>query len=236
MSEASVDLPVAGPVKKTYLYAGLAAVALYVGYAYWKRSQAPAAAEFVDPELTDYSGGVQTGGSGSTTGGLAYQPEDPSDTDPDDMPPATNAAWTQRAVSYLSQINYDAQVVAAALGKYLARLPLVPAEADIVRTAEGSIGKPPVGEFQIIMVPNPPTPPPPPPPPPPAAPTHEVAPPGVNLYDWASSRGGFVRLFGLKKNDPAALNPAARDSMRWDGPAGSDLIPTFKIAYNVRLR
>lgn len=233
MAEGTVDLPVAGPVKKQWVYVGLAGVAGIVGYAYWKRSQN--AATVVEPGIEDYGGGLQTGGAGSTTPGLAYQPiDDPGDDE--DRAPTTNAEWTQRAVSYLSQLNFDPQVVAIALGKYLSRLPLTPAEADIVRTATGAIGRPPVGEYQIIMVPNPPggggggggN-------PQPDPPTHVAAPLNRNLYDWVSSLAAqyptlgltFIKMFGTVKNDPTALNPSARNYMTWEGPAGSTKIPKF---------
>lgn len=225
MAEATIDLPGAGPVKKQWVYIGLAGVAAVVGYAYWKRSQDGPTAP-VEPGIDDYSGGLQTGSSGSTTGGLAWEPADPPD--PDDLPPTTNAAWTQRAVSYLTQLNFDPQVAAIALGKYLAKLPLVPSEADIVRTALGAIGKPPVGEFNLIMVPNPPpggTPPPPAGTPPPASGvTHLSVPLEKNLYGWVDEINRdhgtsltFTRMFGNFRGDPTALNPDARKYMRWDG-------------------
>lgn len=234
MAEGTVDLPVAGPIKKQWLYVGLAGVAGVVGYAYWKRSQE--SSTVVEPGMEDYTGGLQTGGSGSTTPGLSWQPIDDGSDDNDEHAPTTNAEWTQRAVSYLSQLNFDPQVVAIALGKYLSKLPLTPAEADIVRTATGAIGRPPVGEFQIIMVPNPPagggggggggnTDP----------PTHVAAKIGVNLYDWVSQLAAqyptlgltFVKMFGTVKNDPTALNPSARNYMTWEGPNGSTKIPKF---------
>lgn len=202
---ATIDLPGAGPVKKQWIYIGLAGVAAVVGYAYWKRSQQAATAP-MEPGIDDYTGGVQTGSSGSTTGGLTWEPADPGD--PDDLPPSTNAVWTQRAISYLSQINFDAQVVAAALGKYLARLPLVPAEADIVRTAEGAIGKPPVGTYQIVMVPNPPTGPvtPPPPDAPTAAPEFLPVPLNRDLEEWIRSLNTQYPGLGLTWGKYMALN------------------------------
>lgn len=233
----TLDVPVAGPVKKTWIYVGLAGVAGVVGYAYWKRSQEGSAA-VVEPGIEDYSGGLQTGGTGSTTGGLAYQPAPPPDDA--DLPPQTNAEWVQEAVSYLSQINFDAQAVSLALGKYLAKMPLVPAEADIVRTALGAIGKPPVGEFAIIMVPNPPAggnpgnPPPPPPPPP--LPETVGAPLEVNLYAWSDQYGGFKKLFGDTDSGAGSLNPGYRKYMRWDkNPDGSTTkIPKFWSGWSGR--
>lgn len=182
MSEATVTLPVAGKVKRTYVYVGLAAVAGIVGYAWW-RSRGTAEelpAEETEPEFEDY-GGVQGGGTGGTssTPGISWTPAEPAD--PDDLPPTTNGVWTQRAVDYMQGLGFDAQLVATVLGKYLSRVPVTNTEADIIRTVLGAIGQPPVGEFRIILVgtpttPTPPKPPVPPTPPKPPAPKPPPAP------------------------------------------------------------
>ena len=159
----TIDLPAVGPVKKQWLYVGGALALGIVGYAWYQHAQSAGAAGDetpVDPEFENY--GVDGGGSagGTTTGGLAYTP--PAETDPDDLPPTTNAAWVQRCVDYLSDvIGFDAQLVSTTLGKYLGRQPLTAVEADLVRTALGAVGSPPVGEYRIIMIGTPSTPTPP---------------------------------------------------------------------------
>lgn len=156
----TIDIPVAGPVKKQWVYVAAAVAAGIIGYAYW-RSRISATDTPVDPQFADYSGGLQTGGDGTTTGGLAYQPGDSThDVNPDDLPPATNAVWTQRAVEMLASLGWDSQYVATVLGKYLARLPLTLVESAIPRTAIGLLGKPPVGEYNVIIIGGTTTPPP----------------------------------------------------------------------------
>lgn len=180
MSEGTVTLPVAGKVKKTWVYIGAAGALGIIAAVWWRsRSSEPLPEELPEePGLEDYTGGLQTGSAGgsSTTGGISWQPAPPAD--PDDLPPTTNAMWTQRGVDWMQNLSFDAQLVATVLGKYLARVPVVASEADIIRTVIGAIGPPPVGEYRIILVSTPPTPPPPDPKPPtPKPPTPPKPPP-----------------------------------------------------------
>lgn len=149
----TVALPVAGPVKKTWVYGGLAVVAVIVGYAYYTRSQAPAAPVDLYPPVE----GGDLPGDSTTTPGLSHTPPEPPD--PSTLPPTTNSEWSQRAVTYLrDDLGYDPTLVGSALGKYLAREPLTAPEADIVRTVEGVMGRPPSGDYRIIVVGTPPPP------------------------------------------------------------------------------
>lgn len=216
----SVHLPGVGEVKKSWLAIGGAVVVGILGYAYWRnRSNVTADAAPTDPALGD-----PLASGATTTGGLTFQPGDPPD--PATLPPVDNAAWVQRAIAYLETINFDGATVASALGKYLARQPLNSAEADIVRTAQGAIGLPPVGSYQIIMTGTPPPPPPPDPPvnnppppvnnppPPPSAPAPvyvvtarftKVNPP------WNSTLSGIASHEHTTVAALMALNPFIRD-------------------------
>lgn len=151
---ATIDLPGVGPTKKTWVYVGSAAVAGILVYAYWRRSSQPTTADLsaLGGEGTVAGGDIPAGTS--TTPGISYTP---ATQDPNTLPPATNALWLQRAVEYLTiSLAYDPQTTGSALGKYLARQPVTSKEADIIRTAQGAIGRPPEGEFTIIMVSTPP--------------------------------------------------------------------------------
>lgn len=239
----TVDLPVAGPVKKQWVIVGGAAVAGIVGYAWWKYYRDGGAGEGpveLDPGFADYDGGLYTGTPGTTTPGLAYNP--PGDTtDPDDLPPTTNAVWTVRGVDYLQNLGFDPQLVAVTLGKYLARVPVTAAEADIIRTAEGAIGKPPVGEYRIIMVGNPPAGGNPDPPPdntqPPPVPEKASVPAGADIYQWCAQTAAFYHIsYDLARM--RALNPGIDSIIKWrDGPPGANYkIPYFPSGMTVKIR
>jgi hypothetical protein len=58
--------------------------------------------------------------------------------------PPTNAAWFQQSEAYLTQQGFDAITVGAALGAYLAGIGLTPDQLNIVNTAIGAEGYPPV--------------------------------------------------------------------------------------------
>jgi len=214
MSEATIDVPAAGPIKKTWVYAGLAGVALIVGYAYWKRRNSEQAAP-VEPPIEDYTGGVQTGSSGSTTAGLNMSYE----SGPTSGDPSTNAEWTQRAVDALANVGFDPQFAALTLGKFLASQPLNSQEADLVRTAQGLVGRPPVGDIRVILIGTNNT----PAPGGSSGPSTVPAPLHTNLYDWSSGQG--ITLTILR-----ALNPwlDTQHYITWTGPEGSSKIPTLE--------
>jgi hypothetical protein len=72
--------------------------------------------------------------------------------------PTTNSAWAQQATANLVSIGYASTDVAAALGQYLASLPLTAAQQNIVQVALAEDGPPPVGSFSIITTGPTPTP------------------------------------------------------------------------------
>lgn len=132
--------------KKVLVYAGSAAGG-YVLYRYWKARQASAAATVVPAGPTDTS--VAQGG-----GGTAMDNTNVGNSTLNT--PASNAEWTQNAVSLLANQGWDGATVTAALGKYLAGQGLSDAEITIVQSALAIAGSPPVGAYGLIRVSNPP--------------------------------------------------------------------------------
>lgn len=92
--------------------------------------------------------GVQpvSGGDGGTTGapGSVGSPTY-----------TTNEAWSQAATAGLADIGFSETAVATALGDFLNDRPESPDEARLTNTALAEYGRPPVGNHQIILAPNP---------------------------------------------------------------------------------
>lgn len=157
-----VKIPGIGQVDKKYVYIGGAVVAGIVVYAYWRANQAANS----EPTTSDYTGeaidGTDFGGTeysydgavGEYTGATGSQPPVNVDTNP---LPSTNAEWATQAVDKLTDVGYDSITASAAIGKYLARLDLTEAQADIVRQAVALLGMPPSGDFPIKVAPITPT-------------------------------------------------------------------------------
>ena len=164
----TVKIPGMGNVDKKWVYAGTAVVAGIVIYAYWsysRRAEEPTTSDYTGEAIdgTDYLGTdyAYDGSVGEYTGATGSQPPVYKDTNP---LPSTNAEWATMAVDKLTDIGYEALTASAAIGKYLARLDLTEAQADVVRQAVALLGPPPTGDFPIKIAPvtptdpNPPTP------------------------------------------------------------------------------
>lgn len=67
---------------------------------------------------------------------------------------STNAAWSQAVETGLTQIGYDSQDVATALGYYFAGRALTPDQQTIIYDALAEFGPPPSGSYQVIAAPN----------------------------------------------------------------------------------
>ncbi len=136
---ADIDIPGIGPVKDVYVYGGVAAGAAILAYAWWRKKTTPepdyVGASPDDYGATDYDSPLGNTGTNSTGN---YTSVDPDAID-------TNAKWTVAAVEKLSDWGWDASSVGIALGKYLARLGLSELQIEIVNTAVGALGPPPVG-------------------------------------------------------------------------------------------
>lgn len=148
----TVNVPGIGPVKDTYVWAGVAITAGIVGYAWWRKSSTPA--DFVGAEPEDYATDdyeSPLGSSGTNSTGN-YSTVDPNAID-------TNGEWTIAAVDTLTDAGWDASSVFIALGKYLARQRLTANQIEIVQSAIAAHGPPPVGgPFPILeTLPDPPS-------------------------------------------------------------------------------
>jgi hypothetical protein len=127
----SVKVPALGPVKKTYLYVGGAALAGIVFFAYISRGRDNTAVG-VDPDTTSLPD--------------ASLPTQTTTTIPDNTDViSTNSVWTQRAVEFLSGVGVDPQYAAVTLGKYLSKQAMTSAEQAIALAARAAFGEPPVG-------------------------------------------------------------------------------------------
>jgi hypothetical protein len=152
-----VNVPAVGKVDRRWVFAGLAASAGIVVYAYWRRSQEGAAAgepggegsEYV-PE--DWSPDAYVGAT--APGGETY---DPSITE---APPTTNPAWVRFVTGLLEAAGFESGFIVTALGKWFAGNPLTETEKQLVQSAIGLGGNPPSGPIPIISAPGTPTTPP----------------------------------------------------------------------------
>lgn len=132
----TIDVPAIGKTKKTYVYVGIAAVAGFVGFAYYKRASAPvdmlpAEGYAPDPELIPDAEYENPGSSDNGIWDLTGNTID------------SNSEWSQRATTHLANIGFDPQMVAIALGKFFQREGLNPTEIDAVKAAVGQFGPPP---------------------------------------------------------------------------------------------
>lgn len=144
MSDATVQVPAVGRVKKQYVIVGAAVVAGIVGYAYWRSANSAPAdipayteADVATEGITDTAGGAAGGSANS--GGLVVD----NSTTPD-----SDAEWSRQATELLGG-SFDTGALAVALGKYITRQPLNAAEQNMVRAAIGALGYPPGGHYPI---------------------------------------------------------------------------------------
>jgi hypothetical protein len=215
----SVKLPVIGQVNRRWVYVGGAAIAGFVGYAWWTRARG-----VPEPEVL------------------------PEDIPQDREPPATvvgtedftspeaaaiintNAEWYTAAVEYLVGTGgFEFAFTTVTLGKFLARRELTAAEADLVQAAKGAMGEPPQGgPWPIIRVTGPAA------PSTPTAPTTLAAPvlrfgagdprntyyqlswtkvPGAQRYLVKRERGpGVNPIYGMQTGTTRRVGPLQR---RW---------------------
>lgn len=151
----SVQVPGAGKVNKTWLWAGAAAVAGIVVFAYMRRSNEPIAAGEGEVAPGDqWSPDAYTGAGIGAPGGETY---DPNDVSTRFMAPVTNAEWTQRVVDALAGMGYDITFAASTVGKYLSGQALNAAEKIVMQAGIAVMGSPPAGALPIISGPEPTT-------------------------------------------------------------------------------
>jgi len=151
----TINLPGIGPVPKGPAIAAVGGT-LVVGFLWWRHRQnlAASAAEVpaVDTSAVADTGsgygyqqgtndtyGGAAGSQGYYTGGQSYV-----------STPSTNAEWALAAMNNVTNVGFDPIMASVAIGKYLGRKSLIPAEADLIRTAIAMTGLPPIGTYQII--------------------------------------------------------------------------------------
>ncbi len=149
MSDTQVNVPAVGKVKRTWVYAGLAAAGGIAAYSYWRRSQesavpAPGEGDVSPADMSSPDAFVNPGGS-------TVIPSDGTSA------PFTNADWFQRVLDLLEAAGVDRALASQTLGKYLAGNPLTTAEKLIIQQAKGLLGPPPAGDLPIISAPETPT-------------------------------------------------------------------------------
>lgn len=155
-SGGDVKVPGVGKVDKKWVFAGLAASAGIIVFAYWRNSQAT---EEVPGEGDQYASGddyTPDAYIGATQpGGETYDPNDVTEN-----VPTTNAEWSQRVIDALESVGYERAAAAQTVGKYLAGQPLNVAERLTIQVAIAMLGNPPAGALPIISAPDTPTTPP----------------------------------------------------------------------------
>lgn len=135
---------------KTGVYVAGAATAGVVGWAWWTRAREDAGLAAAQKEIDD-----------SLPGPVAEPTDTPGFDVVGGIAVKTNAEWTREAVLWLQNNGIDATAASAAIGKFMARQTLTPAEASLVEQAVASTGPPPEGgPWPIIRatVPGPVTP------------------------------------------------------------------------------
>lgn len=166
MVDGTVKVPLFGQVKKTYAYAGGAAIAGIGGYVLWRRKQQSAAAASASasttPSVTDPAGNVcealdpTTGYCPGTTQDLAIQSQTQGGftgggggggtgtTGTTEF--TTDGEWVQAIEQQLSEEGSQetADAITIALGKYVAGSPVTPDMVTIIQQGIGLEGYPPV--------------------------------------------------------------------------------------------
>lgn len=145
---ATFDVPRIGKVRKTWVWAGLAAAGLYIGWRYYQAAKAPDTP--TAPETSDVGAPVDPSGvvgAGGVSGNTQYAGTTTNTGDVID----TNDKWVAKAVDRLGAAGMDPAAVYVALGDYLARKPLDDKEQSFVSAAVAAAGPPPVGGPYAII-------------------------------------------------------------------------------------
>jgi hypothetical protein len=132
-----VTVPGVGPVDREWVYAGGAAVAGIVAWAWWTRSRT-STVPAVDQTATE---------TGTDQEADGYTNPAPSKSTVIDLTSGitTNSEWTAAVTDSLTNLGYDPATISSVLGKYLASQQVTETEAELIRTAWAYAGKPPEG-------------------------------------------------------------------------------------------
>jgi hypothetical protein len=128
--------------RQTVIVAGAVGVGI-VGYAWFSRRPDTIPDEVVTETELDAVGDERI-----PTTGVPYDPN----TEAPSQGIVTNAEWSQFATDRLNGLGYDPIAVADALGMFLDRKPLAPAQANIARAAISQAGEPPQGRPWTVIV------------------------------------------------------------------------------------
>lgn len=143
-----VDVPVAGKVDKRVIIGVGVAAGGFVAYRYYKARNAVSSDTSTDGSFEDP--GVLPGVAGAVKPNNMYGSGDTTQTS-DSSAVTTNAAWSQLALSQLSQGDrWSYADISTALGNFLDGQPLSDDQQTIVRAALAVAGHPPVGNPTII--------------------------------------------------------------------------------------
>ncbi len=171
-----VKVPGVGKQNKQTVYIVGGVAGAYVLWRWYAARKSAAAAAAAGPQpLTP----VDTSNLGANQGNVGFSNPAPGGATSVAAPTglATNADWTQKVETDLSGLGYDAQMVAAAIGLYLASQPLSLDQQNIIRQAWAFEGKPPQNtNLPIIPAQTPPSPTPTPTPEPSPSPTPTPSP------------------------------------------------------------
>jgi hypothetical protein len=154
-----IKLPGVGPVKSTYVYAGLGVTGGILAVAYWRRSKAPAvdtSTAVADPAATDpyaqysdaagYNTVYPPSGGWSPSGYDMYgNPLPPPIGSGSGGPYTTNRDWTTAAIETLADGGVTASVASAAISAVLGGLAVTSADRSMFLRAVGVLGEPPQG-------------------------------------------------------------------------------------------
>lgn len=163
--DGTIKLPGVGPVKKVYVIAGVGVLGGVLVYAYWKRSQAPAADLTEATPDTSSTATTDTGYAEASTA-AGYNTVYPSaygggysqygyDLYGNPLPPPTGAGsggvfttnndWASAAESALENGNVSLSVSVLAISRVLGGLSVTSGQRDLFMQAVGLIGQPPQG-------------------------------------------------------------------------------------------
>lgn len=230
---STITIPGVGPVKSVYVYAGGAVVVGVVAWSYWRRPSGGDGGQVVEEVPEDGTNGDVADGWGNVPGQTGnsnggWVPDG-------DRDPATVAEWTQLAIERMSDIGYDPQAVAQAIGLWLAGQTVTATQADMLRVVKAimpAVPGMPEPPIRIGLPPNPPpTPPkptpkpgtrPPAPKPPAPKPTPKPAPKPVPKYvtvarftsknpPWNSTLSGIAAHEHTTVAALLRLNPSIKD-------------------------
>lgn len=219
---ATVTLPAIGQVDQRWLVGGGALVVGVVGFAWWHRGVASANAAAADTSATDPTATDATAEGVSDGTPWPFRPIGGSTIDPaaGGTAPTTNETWTQEALDKMEAAGWDRQLVATAIGKFLARKPLkVPDETELIQTVLALEGHPPQGSYSII--PATPT--------APDRPGGTVTPPSVPMHYVTQ-----IHQFTVATNNTAAIKRFSDPVVTTDARVRAAGLATVQDPHNAR--